>query len=322
MSDYRWSRLGTEDVRAWSDLLTQLDAVDGSDEAESPENLAERLRTVGVDPGRDTWAVWDGARLVGYAFVMVNRSLTHEGDAKSFISGGVHPDHRRRGLGTRLMDLAEERAVELLTGRHPGANAHIGAGGGVEGDPVRHLLEPRGYAVVRHFDQLTRPLGEEPEVPEVEGVELVSPEAEHEGPVLVAHNAAFRDHWGSGDTLADAWHDRWGARSTRLGLSTVAVARGGAQDGTVLAYVLAGEWDDQAYIGLVGTVPQARGRGLAAATLARTIGLATVTGRYSLIQLHVDSDSPTGATRLYERLGFTLTRRTAALRRRLGTLPG
>ena len=39
-----------------------------------------------------------------------------------------------------------------------------------------------------------------------------------------------------------------------------------------------------------------------------------------VIELDVDSDSPTGATRLYERLGFTVKHQTASMRRDLGVL--
>lgn len=69
------------------------------------------------------------------------------------------------------------------------------------------------------------------------------------------------------------------------------------------------------YVDLVGTVPGARGRGLAAACLARTIRLAGEGGEFDEIELGVDSESPTGATRLYDRLGFTLDRTLAAMQK-------
>jgi hypothetical protein len=56
---------------------------------------------------------------------------------------------------------------------------------------------------------------------------------------------------------------------------------------------------------------------VAAAALARTLGLAARSGRYDIIELDVDSDSPTGATRLYEKVGFTLKHQTASMRRLL-----
>lgn len=334
MTDYRWGPLGTDDVAAWSTLVNHLAVVDGTEEFESPEDLAEGFRMPGRDMARDSWAVWDGDDLVAYGVVSVPRSLDHEGRSRAYLGGGVHADHRRRGLGTRLMDLMEERAEALLVERHPGTEAYHGAGGGLEGSSVRELLAGRGYDVVRWFDLLARPLGDEPDVPRLDGVELVSPGPAHEEAVLATHNAAFRDHWGSGEVAADAWHEHWTSRAFRPDVSSIAVARGGAAGPAgdseaagageleVLAYVLVGQWvEKEAYVNLVGTAPQARGRGLAAACLARTIGLASRAG-YAVIELDVDSDSPTGATRLYERLGFARKHQTAALRRGLGVLPG
>ncbi|WP_312722732.1 GNAT family N-acetyltransferase, partial [Mobilicoccus sp.] len=69
------------------------------------------------------------------------------------------------------------------------------------------------------------------------------------------------------------------------------------------------------YVSIVGTVAGARGRGLAAACMARSLGLAAASGEFDTVNLEVDSDSPTGATRLYERLGFTLARTFASMER-------
>lgn len=319
MSDYRWSRLTAQDLQAWSDLCNHLAVVDGTEEFESPEDLAENLTMPGRDMARDSWAVWAGEELAAYGLVSVPRSLDHEGMARTYLGGGVREEHRGRGLGTLLMDRLEERGMELLAERHPGTEAYHGAGGGLEGSSARDLLQGRGFEVVRYFNLLSRPLGDEPEVPALPGVELVSPGPEHEAAVLEAHNSAFRDHWGSGEIWPDSWHQSWTARSHRPEVSTIAVATEGPSAGAVQAYVLVGQWvDREAYVNLVGTIPQARGRGLAAACLGRTIGLASRSGAYDVIELDVDSDSPTGATRLYERMGFSLKHQTAALRRPVG----
>lgn len=320
MSDYRWTRLSVDHTQAWSELTNHLAVVDGTEEFFSPEDLAEELATPHHDPTTDTWAVWDGETMVGFGAVFVPLTRDHDDLARGYLGGGVHADHRGRGLGSQLLDRAEARALELLAARHPGAPAYLKGGGGRDGSSSRALLSGRGYAVDRYWNLLTRPLGDEPDVPGIEGVRLVSPGDEHETAVLDAHNLAFRDHYGSGPSSPEGWHERWVSRAGRRDVSTVAVADGagadGWREGEVLAYVMVGQWvDRQAYVNLVGTVPHARGRGLAAAALARTLGLASRTGRYDVIELDVDSDSPTGATRLYERLGFTHKHQTASMRR-------
>lgn len=313
---YRWATLTPADLDAWAELVNHLAVVDRTEEFVSAEDLAEELASPGHDPERDTWAVWAGERLIAVATVVVPTTPDNEGQARAYLGGGVHAEHRRRGLGTALFDAAEARGVELLRERHPGVSAYLAAGGELPGAPVRDLLHDRGYAIVRYYNFLTRGLDDLPEAAEIEGIELVTPRPEDEEAVRIAHNAAFRDHWGSGQIDPERWHEHWVSRSSRPALSTLARGVGGEEDGQVLAYILVGQWvERESYVNIVGTVPSARGRGLAAAALARTIAVVAATGDFDVIELDVDSESLTGATRLYDRLGFRLKHTTAAMRR-------
>ena len=309
----RWTSLTLDDVDAWAELVAVLAEADGTDEVYQAEDLAEELQEHGVDPELDTWAVWDGDRLVGYGQLRVSLTTDHEGRARCHLSGGVHPRYRRRGIGTALMDRMERRAVALAGERHPGVTPYLRAPGELDASDARRFLRGRGYVEVRYFEDLSRPVPDGPiPVPDVDGVRLVGEDALPEEAVRAAHNAAFRDHWGSADITAEQWHHFAASRSSRPSLSSVAVA----PDGSVQSYVLAGEHVPRTlYIGIVGTVPGARGRGLAALCLARTLTLAAESGGYDTVRLDVDSESPTGATRLYERLGFRTVRTMAAMQR-------
>lgn len=308
--DYRWSHIAPDDVAAWTELTNLLATVDRTEEFYEAEDLAEELTETGVDPEQDTWAVWVGDTMVGYGQVRVDLHRDREDRVRCWANGGVHPDHRGRGLGRRLMDLMEVRARALAEKRHPGHQAYVRASGGLEGASVRPLLEHRGYRIVRYFNMMVRELPGVPvDVPGPERVVLREPVLDDEAAVLAAHNAAFVDHWGSVPIDASVWHDRWTGRSSRLEPGTLAVG----EDGTVLSYVLCSEWvPRELYVGLVGTVPGARGRGLARACLARTIDAAARSGRYDLVDLDVDSASLTGATRLYEAVGFRVKHTMAA----------
>lgn len=311
---YRWAPLTEADVSAWADLVNHLARVDGTEEFYEEEDLREELGRAGFDPATDSLAVWDGELMVGYATAFAPVTTDHEGRARGYVEGGVREEHRRRGLGRQLMDRMERRAAELVEQRHPGLEAYLRAGGGREGSSASAMLAGRGYAVVRWFNLLERPLAEAPEVPQVDGVTFVTPEQEHEETVRLAHNEAFRDHWGSGPISAESWHDHWTARAARPDVSTLALS----PQGEVLAYVLCGEYQPgDLYVNLVGTVPSARGRGIAAAALLHTIARACGTGTYRRIELDVDSESLTGATRLYERVGFAQRMRTMAMQRPL-----
>lgn len=317
---YRWGRLATDDVTAWASLTNVLADVDETEEFYEPEDLAEELGESGLDPALDTWAVWDGQQMVAFGMVRVAVHLDHDGRVRCYLGGGVHPEHRGRGIGRQLMDDMERRGAQLAAERHPGRPAFWRADGGLEGSSVRALLEHRGYAIVRYFNQMTRALPGQPlraegtkvtlEAPP--GIRLASPDDSMEEALRVSHNEAFRDHWGSTEQSAEGWHDHWTSRSSRPALSSLAIDGAGRP----LAYVMCGQWvDRELYVNLVGTVPDARGRGLAMACLGRTIELASAAGDYNRIELHVDSVSPTGATRLYERLGFSVKKTFASYQR-------
>ena len=316
-TDYRWSRLTTDDGEAWAALANTLAEVDDTDEFVRAEDLTEELTDDGVDPTRDTWAVWDGERLVAFGGVRVSPTLGHDGTARAWFLGGVHPDHRGRGIGRRLVAQLEARGRELTAERHPGQPAVFVSDAGREDSSSAALLRHRGYAVVRYFNQLVRPLpGEVPAQPEVPtNVRLVPVSDDLKETVREAHNAAFRDHFGSSEVPPAAWDHRWAARASRHDLSSLAVD--GA--GRVLAYVLCQVWEEgELYVATVGTVAEARGRGLAQACLARSLRLAVDEGGFTRADLHVDSASPTGATRLYARLGFETARVFARFERPQG----
>lgn len=317
MSDYRWAPLSHADLEPWAALVNHLALVDGTEDFSSAEDLREQLDTPHSDPERDTWAVWDGEEMVAYGLTFVPSTLDYEDLARCYVSGGVHLDHRGRGLGSRLLTLAQERGRELMAERHPGRAGYFGGDGQLDGSAARQLLTAHGYEVVRHFNHLRRDLGQPPpEAPNLDGVDLVTPGLEHEAAVRDAHVEAFADHWGSGPVAPEPWHERWVSRAARHEMSTIAVARGGKHDGRVVAYVMTDQWvDRELHVNIVGTLGAYRGLGLAAACLGRTIALAAQSGAYDVIDLDVDSTSPTGATRLYERLGFQHRRRTAAMRR-------
>lgn len=323
-----WAPLRPADTRAWADLVNTLAVADQTEEFYDAEDLAEELDATGFDPATDSWAVWDGDVVVGYGTVRVSDGPDAEGYVRVQLEGGVRPSHRGRGIGRALMDRLETRASELSAHRHPGVPARLRCVGGVDGASVRDLLAARGYAPARWFSQMTRalplPTDAARAVPGLpDGVRLTAPDPDLVEPLWRAHGRAFADHWGSTPISAGRWAEMMRSRSARPAVSSVAVDAAGAP----LAYVLVGQWvDREAYITLVGTDPEHRGRGLASACLDRTVRAASDSGAFDVIELHVDSASPTGADRLYERVGFTRTRLLATYQRDLhpasGTLSG
>src|SRR5690606_5918528 len=141
---------------------------------------------------------------------------------RASIEGGVHADHRRRGIGARLLAFAEERAARIVAVRHPGMPYHLRVSGGVETSSVRHLLRREGYAPVRSWLDLARELpGEELAELVPEGAVLVPARAEDSAEVHRAHLRAFRDHWGYAPIDAQRWHSMWTSAKARHDLATL-----------------------------------------------------------------------------------------------------
>ncbi|MGC0252086.1 GNAT family N-acetyltransferase [Pseudactinotalea sp. Z1748] len=318
--DYRWSALTLPHVEAWTQLVNHLAQVDGTEEFYSTTDLTEELTSPNIDNGRDSWALWHGEQMVGFGQVWVSATPDAEGRVRCSLIGGIHTDHRRRGLGTQIMDRLEARAVESATARHPGTGFYFQASGGLRDSSAEAMLTSRGYQVVRYFEVLTRPLPgaalrSDDEPAPVPGVTVRTVRSGDEHAVLAAHRAAFTDHWGSTPVTDELWARRWSSSSNRHAVSTVAVD----DQGRVLSYVLCGQWlERELFITTVGTRAEHRGRGLARASIAHTLRAAIDSGDFDVVELEVDSTNPTGANRLYERLGFAHKFTTTTLRKAPG----
>lgn len=301
MATTDWRPLEVEAVGDWAELTNLLAVADGTEEFYDAMALAEELREPGVDPASDTVAAWRDGVLVGFGQLRVSSGL-FEGRVRAEIIGGVRPDQRRQGLGTEIMDRMEERALELAGQRHPGVPVQLRVSGGIEGASVRSLLEHRGYRVVRYYHELARPIpGVLPDPPRLP-VQRFSAELAEQ--VRLAHNDAFSTHWGSIPVTAEHWQNMLDSRTFRPDCSYLSVDA----DSQVLAYVLVTQWvEGEAWVHLVGTRQQARGAGLARACLTASVRAMAEQG-FAVAGLGVDSENPTGASALYESLGFTLQR--------------
>lgn len=305
-----WIR--NEDVRAWSELTNLLAVVDATDEFYAPEDLLEELNEPGKEPELDTVAIWAQETLVGFGQVRVGQQL-RDGQSRVSLDGGVHPDYRRRGIGTTLMNLLEERGIRKSAIMHPGSAAAIDMWGNALGHSSGIMAGARGYLPVRYFQDMA-----------VTGVEFSKdiPRGGDErfissliyGPDLAENvrmldNEAFADHWGSTPKTIEEWNSMVSARSFRAARSRILVSNDPAErTPRVLSYVLASEWSPgELYVARVGTARNARGKGYAARLLSEVVESA-LADDFTTVELSVDAQSPTGAVGLYARLGFSVTR--------------
>lgn len=302
-----WRPIERGDVAAWKRLLDAVEAVEQEDEHPTEADLLDRFDDPYVDMARGSLAAWDGDRMVGHHWMKARTAAepTHE----FWQLGGVDPEYRGRGVGTRLLTWAEQAARPLHQERFPGAPLALMDGCLVGSEASEQLFAQLGYEQVRWYrnmvvDDLAAVVAAMPASPVPDGVAFRVFTEERSADALEVRNDAFRDHYGSVPQSPEGWAHLTGGSSFRAGSSYLAYD---AANGEPLAIVLGEEYTSDAgrelYIALVGTARAGRKRGIASALLAHVLREALAAG-YERSSLGVDADSPTGAVGLYERLGY------------------
>jgi ribosomal protein S18 acetylase RimI-like enzyme len=300
--------IDTGDADAWAQLLAAKEKVDQEGENYSAHDLIDELEDPHVDPALDTIGLWADGRMVAFGKVYAADSVVDVDRVRT--EGTVHPEWRRRGLGTALMPWLIRRAGELHLEKHPEAPGEVSNGAISTNIGADRLLQKFGFDERRYFFDMKRPLDQPvPEVALADGLRMVPFDPSINETLRVTHSEVFLDHWGSTPKDPESWKTWFtGARAFRGGSSYVVL------DGeTIAAYVLAYEWEAdteatgirELHLGQVGTVRSYRGRGLARAALAKVLAEAARSG-YQQAGLGVDADNPTGALGLYESLGFSV----------------
>lgn len=270
------------------------------------DELREEIDDVHVVLATDVRLALLAGELAGFAYTMyLPSAVRHE---RCYLWGEVDPVHRGLGVGRALIGWAFERAAEQLRGSGNCVPKFIRVNRLDHIESVHRLYRRMGFKPVRYFDDLLRPLDDLP-VPEKPAGATIAPWPEgRDEEILAVSDAAFADHFGSTPITPDRWHQMLRGYGTRLDLSFVATDDA---SGDIVSYCLCTRYEsDDAVIGRkdgwidqLGTLAPWRGRGLASQLIVASLHAFAADG-LTHASIGVDSDSPTGAARLYRQLGF------------------
>jgi mycothiol synthase len=240
---------------------------------------------------RDAWLVEVDGALAGYG------TFEDRGAGRLMGDGYVHPEFRGRAVGSRLVDLYERRAAEIPDGSTLESAALRGDGA------ADRLFTSRGYEPVRHFYRMVVHHQAEPDPPAwPDGVTVERLDVERDGQAFYdAIVESFSEEWGFSIRPWEEFRE-WRFGAERFDPALCPVAREGGE----IAGLCLNDWKTNGawgWINFLAVRPGWRRRGLGEALLRESFREFFDRGERT-VALGVDSQNPTGATRLYERVGM------------------
>jgi mycothiol synthase len=233
----------------------------------------------------------------------------------------VLPGFRRRGIGSALAgrvlgflrSQGRERVRTMVEGWNKAGIA---------------FLEKLGFKPVRQFSVMRRPLAGLPSgIGESRGAAIRTAGSSDEDVAMLVRlsNEAFREHFGHQDRTVEQWAF-WARNHEKFGyVVRYTVARLGGEPVGYLMIVFSPRDNEQrgtkrGSLVSVGVLKPYRNRGVAKALMLEGMHWLTAQGLEE-VQLKVDDDNVTGASDLYERLGFELVNTDTVYERPLDAAP-
>jgi mycothiol synthase len=286
------------DLEAVAQLVYDACAADGDT---TVAMSAEEIRHEWEDPNfnleRNVFIVeTTGGRVVGY-----EEFLDEYEHLRLRADGDVHPDFKGRGIGTALLRAVDQRAREELPLAKPGTRVSLHSTISNHDLEAHNLHRNEGYQPIRYHWRMEIVLDGPPPKPKFpDGIEL-RPfiKGEHDIAVWQAQNEAWRDHWGSHDETFEEW--KYGKfNDPEFDPSLWVIAWDGQE---VAGFSLNRYRMGIGWIRHLGVRRPWRKRGLGQAMLLHSFGEFYRRGTKT-VGLGVDAQNPTGATRLYQRVGM------------------
>ena len=265
------------------------------------------------NPATDTVMVFapDGT-LVGYGGVSSRPPHVAMG-----AWGRVHPDYRGQGIGTRMLAWTDERARQFIDQAPPGSRVSLFRNNTRSNVAAEPLLTAHGYTVTRYYWRMAIELDQEQPTPQwADGIRVrTMVRGQDERAVYHAAEDAFQDHYGfvaqeEEPGFRDFMH--WIEKDPNHDPSLWFLAVTDGDEGEEIAGISLctgkmNEDPDMAYVMELAVRRPWRRQGIALALLHHSFGEFRRRGK-ARATLHVDAQSLTGATRLYEKAGMHVDR--------------
>jgi len=274
-----------------------------------PDYTEDDLRTEWQKPrfdlATDAWvATMADGRLVGYGEVW-----PREPQARISSDFYAHPaldEPQQEALSAILFARAQTRMAEHVAAAPAGAQIKIRQFIAHENEPItRRLLEANGFTVIRHFWRMQIAMAAPPAAPIWPAhitLRTFDPTRDARA-VHAAVEEAFADHWEHSDSSFEEWAS-WNLERNNLDPTLWFLAMDGDEiAGTALCFPeLDGGW-----VRNLAVRRPWRRQGLGLALLLQAFGEFYRRGQRS-VGLGVDASNLTGATRLYERAGMSVSK--------------
>jgi GNAT superfamily N-acetyltransferase len=321
--------LQREDVPALFDMTL---AVGQADDQPVMGTLEDRL-TQFDDPWSDPATCSLGAFTAdGQAAAMARTFMNPhpESDARCYLDADVHPAHRAphrgHGLEDFVLDWGEANARQRLSAvpAHLPRKLFHGVNDKLTGNIAR--LERHGFTPDRYFYRMRRDLRRDlsqpiPDSPLPDGLTLRVYTPDMSEPFRAAFDEAFRDHWNYEPITPDEWEMFFLKRTSFRPDLTYVVMDGddiaAFSFNTVSPEENARNGIKEGWVAELGTRRPWRKRGLATTLLCATMRAFQAEG-LDFATLGVDTQNPTGALGVYERVGFAPVKRFIAFAKSIG----
>ena len=214
----------------------------------------------------------------------------------------------------------EARIGEIAAG-DPKTPAWLQVHGDTADDGRAALLRKAGYTPARyHYTMARRDLADRADAPLPVGLEIRDVRPEHLPAIWAADQEAFADHWGAWLASEADYEEFRNSPMTDTTLWRIAWDQDEVA-GQVRSFINAEENEQydrrRGWVEHISVRRPWRRRGLAQALIAASLPLIRARGMTEAA-LSVDTENPSGALRLYERMGFRQIGLEAHYRRSLG----